>query len=132
MSEEKVTGGCLCGAVRFEASLPSLWCAHCHCSQCQRYHGAPVVTWIGFNSDGFRITVGENTLRWFLSSPPAQRGFCGDCGSSFLFKSEKYPAEMHVSLTNLSQPADRLPECHVHYDTHAAWLELADELPRRV
>lgn len=130
MAEEKVSGACLCGAVRFEASLPSLWCAHCHCSQCQRYHGAPVVTWIGFNSDDFRITAGADTLRWFRSSTPAQRGFCGDCGSSFLFQSEKYPAEMHISLTNISDPVDRQPEGHVHFDTRAAWLELADTLPR--
>jgi hypothetical protein len=132
MSDEFVTGACLCGAVVFEATLPSLWCAHCHCTQCQRFHGAPVVTWVGFNSDSFRITVGENSLRWYRSSAPAQRGFCGDCGSSFLFQSERWPGEMHVCLTNLQGPIDREPESHVHYDTHVPWMSLADDLPRRV
>ena len=42
---EKVSGGCLCGAVRFTAKLPSKWCAHCHCSLCRKAHGAGYVTW---------------------------------------------------------------------------------------
>ena len=38
--ENKVTGGCFCGAVGFTLALPSKWCAHCHCSMCRRVHGA--------------------------------------------------------------------------------------------
>ena len=38
-------GGCLCGAVRFTVTLPSLFCGHCHCTLCQRSHGAGYVTW---------------------------------------------------------------------------------------
>jgi hypothetical protein len=132
VNAETVSGACLCGAVRFEASLPSLWCAHCHCSQCQRFHGAPVVTWVGFKAEGFRVTVGENLLRWYSSSALARRGFCGDCGSSFLFQSEKWPGEMHVSRTNVLDPLDREPEGHVHFDSHVPYLELGDELPRKV
>ena len=131
MSQE-VVGGCLCGAVRFAAELPSLWCAHCHCTQCQRYHGAPLVTWVGFQRSKFRITVGESCLRWYCSSAPAKRGFCDKCGSSFLFQSERWPDEMHVSLTNLQDPIDRQPEGHVHFDSHVDWLELADDLPRKL
>jgi hypothetical protein len=131
MSDKTVNGACLCGAVKFEVTLPSLWCAHCHCTQCQRFHGAPLVTWVGFDGDSFRVTAGENTLRWYRSSAPAQRGFCGDCGSSILFRSERWPGEMHVCLTNLVDPIDREPESHAHYDAHVPWLILGDELPRR-
>lgn len=132
MSEQKISGACLCGVLRFEADLPSLWCSHCHCSQCQRYHGAPVVTWVGFAEDRFRITVGEHALRWYRSSPSAERGFCGECGSSLLFRSTRHPGEMHVSLTNLKGPLDREPEAHVHCDTQVSWLHLADDLPRKI
>ena len=132
MSQKLVGGSCLCGAVIFQVTLPSLWCAHCHCTQCQRFHGAPVVTWLGVKEEGFQVTVGENCLRWYASSAPARRGFCGECGSSFLFQSEKWPGEMHISLTNIHDAVDREPEAHVHYDTHAGWLSLADELPRKL
>ena len=128
---DSVSGGCLCGAVMFEARLPSLWCEHCHCTQCQRFHGAPLVTWVGFSEESVEFTVGENRLTWFASSPAAQRGFCGVCGSSFLFRSEKWPGELHISLTNIHEPIDREPAGHVHYSSHVGWLELGDELPRK-
>jgi len=131
MADSSVKGSCLCGAVQFEAELPSLWCAHCHCTMCQRFHGAPVVTWVGFRADGFRVTAGESTLRWYHSSAPARRGFCGECGSSFLFCSEKWPDQVHVCLTNLQGPIDREPEGHVYYASHVPWLQLADDLPRQ-
>jgi hypothetical protein len=130
MENKTVGGSCLCGAVSFKAQLPSLWCAHCHCSQCQRFHGAALVTWVGFSKATFEIVGPGESLRWYRSSPPAQRGFCMACGSSLLFQSQKYPREMHVSLSNLHHPIDRLPQRHVHFDTHVPWLELADDLPR--
>ena len=131
MAGKTVSGGCLCGTVRFDARLPSLWCAHCHCSQCQRFHGAPLVTWVGFRTDAVTFSVGENAISWFASSPPAQRGFCSRCGSSFLFRSEKWPGELHISLTNIVGPIDRNPEGHVFYSSHVPWLTLGDTLPRK-
>jgi len=91
-----------------------------------------MVAWAGFDADSFAVTVGKNRLRWYHSSAPARRGFCGECGSSFLFKSEKWPGEVHVCLTNLQGPIDREPETHVHYGSHVPWLESADDLPRTV
>ena len=77
-----VTGGCLCGAVEFELKLPSKWCGHCHCSMCQRAHGAGYVTWAGFESDHFILKKGDHHLEWFESSTGARRGFCSTCGST--------------------------------------------------
>ncbi len=132
MPEKTVSGSCLCGAVRLKAALPSLWCAHCHCSMCQRFHGAGVVTWVGFHKDSVTFEHGEEKITWYHSSPQAQRGFCATCGSSFLFRSERWPDELHICLTNMHGPVDREPEGHVFYDTHVSWLELGDELPRKV
>lgn len=132
MPDNTVSGSCLCGAVRFEVTLPSLWCAHCHCSMCQRYHGAPVVTWAGFKTDDVEFTLGENRISWFHSSPQAQRGSCATCGSSFLFRSERWPDELHICLANFHGPIDREPEGHVYYDSHVPWLQLGDDLPRKV
>ena len=131
-SDQTAKGACLCGEVQFEVSLPTLWCGHCHCTQCQRYHGAPLVTWVGVSQDQFQVTQGEHKLSWHASSAPARRGFCGECGSSFLFQSEKWPGEMHISLPNFKDPIDREPEGHTHFDTHCSWLALNDDLPRKI
>ena len=58
MTAAVVTGSCLCGAVSFEFELPTLFAGHCHCTMCQRAHGAGFVTWVGVREDGFRITAG--------------------------------------------------------------------------
>ncbi len=53
MSEFK--GQCMCGALRFVAAAPSLWCAHCHRRFCRQAHGAAFVTWVAFPQASVRI-----------------------------------------------------------------------------
>jgi hypothetical protein len=123
-----VTGGCLCGAVRFSAELPSKWCAHCHCTMCRRAHGAGYVTWVGFEEPQFRLDEGAEHLRWYASSAEAQRGFCDTCGSTMLFRSSKWPGEIHIALANIADPIDRQPQANVFHDTHVDWMPLDDAL----
>jgi hypothetical protein len=116
-----VAGGCFCGAVRFAIDLPSKWCAHCHCSMCRRIHGAGYVTWVGVDSEHFRLLADEQ-LQWFVSSPGARRGFCKICGSSMLFESERWSGETHVALACLDDAIDRQPQAHAFYASHVDWM----------
>lgn len=127
---QRIPGACLCGAVQFSIGLPSHWCAHCHCSMCQRAHGSAFVTWVGVPAQRFELTD-ATTLHWFLSSPGAERGFCGRCGSSMFFRSARWPGEVHVTLANLQAPIDRAPQVHVFHDAHVDWVMLGDVLPRK-
>ncbi len=124
-------GSCRCGAVGFEVRMPTLWCAHCHCTQCRRSHGAAFVTWFGIAEDQFRLDGDGATLRWYQSSPEAQRGFCSQCGTPMLFRSSRWPGEMHVALAVMDEPIDRAPQAHVFHDTHVDWMTLGDDLPRK-
>lgn len=79
-------GACHCGAVRFEVEGPIRDALACHCTQCRKVSGhywaaasVPVAKW--------RVTEGRG-LRWFRSSPVAQRGFCGDCGATLFWLPE--------------------------------------------
>jgi hypothetical protein len=121
-------GGCLCGAVRFEITLPSKWCAHCHCSMCRRAHGAGFVTWFGMQEDRFRIVRGEDRLVRFASSEHAWRGFCSTCGSTMLFAGDRWPGEMHVALACLDGELDRAPVANTYWDVHVPWVEGFDGL----
>lgn len=123
-----VRGGCLCGALQFEADLPSKWCAHCHCSICRKAHGAGYVTWVGFNSAHFRLVAGDHHLRWYPSSPGARRGFCKTCGSTLLFEEKRNPGETCITLANIDDPIDRVPEMHACYDDHVNWIPVDDAL----
>lgn len=125
-------GQCLCGDLRFEADFPTEWVAHCHCSLCQRAHGAPVVTWVGFGTEAVTIDDPQARLRWYESTHGAERGFCSRCGSTLFFRSERWPGELHVVRSNFTGPVDREPQVHVYVDTQAPWLHLAEDgLPRK-
>jgi hypothetical protein len=124
-------GGCLCGAVRFEVTAPTNWCAHCHCSLCRRAHGAAFVTWFGVDHGRFALRAGEDELIWYRSTPPARRGFCSRCGSTLFFASERWPEEIHIALAAMDGAIDREPAAHVFYDSHVPWVALGDSLPRR-
>jgi len=126
--EDSVTGGCLCGAVRFQARFPSKWCAHCHCSMCRKEHGAGYVTWAGFEESQFELLQGANQLIWYRSSAPAERGFCSQCGSSMLFRSQRWPGEIHVALGCLDGPIDRQPAAHIFHDSRVDWVAIDDAL----
>ena len=125
---KQTSGSCFCGAIRFSATLPSKWCAHCHCSMCRKAHGAGYVTWVGFEADQVRITCDEDILTWFDSSAGAQRGFCGKCGSSLFFRSERWAGELHIALACMDEPIDRQPQANVFFDEHVDWMPVDNTL----
>lgn len=131
MNPTSTSGDCLCGAVSFSAILPSRWVAHCHCTRCQRAHGAAFVTWAGFDRQNVSIQDREGSLRWFSAPGGGDRAFCARCGSSLFFRSDQWPGELHIARALFKQPLDREPEMHGYYDTHVDWVVVSDELPRK-
>ncbi len=128
---EPVIGGCLCGAVRFELQLPTKWVAHCHCSMCQRAHGAGFVTWASVPATQLRIVEGDDHLARYRSSDAAVRSFCKTCGSSLFFESTHWPGEIHVARANIPGELDRAPQAHAFFSDKAAWVTVDDDLPKR-
>ena len=107
-TKKTVHGGCLCGAVRFEAT------------------GGPVVAYVSFPAERVRWTLGER--KRYESSPGYFRGFCSDCGTSLTCEPPRGVVEFHIST--LDNPNDYPPIEHVHHNRRIAWFEVADELPR--
>ena len=129
--QDTFRGLCLCGAVGVHFDAPTLWCAHCHCTLCQRAHGAAFVTWVGAAAARTRILDPKEHLCWYASSADSERGFCDRCGSTLFFRSERWPGELHIVLANVAGEIDREPTSHVHWDTHAAWCAVNDDLEKR-
>ena len=123
-------GRCLCGKISFVLDFPSKWVAHCHCTRCQRAHGAAFVTWVGAETAQLHIDDQDSLLRWYVAQF-GQRAFCGNCGSSLFFKGVGWPGEVHIARAMFTDPLDREPVMHAYYDTHVSWISLADELPRK-
>jgi hypothetical protein len=131
MNEEtKRTGGCMCGAVRYEASGEPFSVAHCHCHSCRKHTGAPVVTLAGYLKDQVRFSGAERSL--YESSPGALRAYCSRCGSPLAWEGDGGDLgpiiELHVS--SFDQPEALAPTAHAFYPERLPWFDIADDLPR--
>ena len=124
----RYSGGCLCGAVRFEVSGPGSNLCYCHCNSCRRAAGAPAVAWGTFAYGGFRVTRG--TLTEYRSSPPVRRGFCAACGGALTYRHEARAGEIDVTLASLDEAASLAPRMHVWVGDKLPWVLIADDLPQ--
>lgn len=131
MSSSEARGACLCGGVSFTAGLPSKWVAHCHCTRCQRAHGAAFVTFVGLEEQRVQLRDPDHLLRWHHAKEGGSRGFCSNCGSPMFFKAAAWPGELHIARALFTDPIDREPQAHAYYDTHVGWVALGDQLPRK-
>jgi hypothetical protein len=126
----KVQGSCLCGTVRFEVTPPSRFCAHCHCGNCRRAHGAAFVTWAGFKDEQVRVTAGRDRLIDYRTDTDATRTFCGRCGATLFYRGPRWAGEIHVARANIDGEIDRQPSAHVYVDSRARWWTIDDDLPQ--
>lgn len=117
------SGGCLCGAVRFEADGPAKWTAYCHCQSCRKHTGAPVSAFAGFEREQIRWR-GE-PLAAYASSPGVSRSFCATCGSTLGYEGERWPTEFHVHVGAFDNPAAFPPTGHAFPEERVPWLHLA-------
>jgi hypothetical protein len=130
-SEAKVAaGGCMCGALRYEAIGEPISVIHCHCLSCRRHTGAPVVTLVGLKKDQVRFTKGQRSL--YESSPGVGRAFCNECGTPLTWEGdgEELGPLIEIHISTLDDPNAFIPECHVHDGERIAWFDIADALPR--
>ena len=122
------TGGCQCGAVRFEALGSPKWVAHCHCEDCRRAIAAALATYAGFKKEQVRF-LNEAPVS-YQSSPGVTRRFCPKCGTPISYEGERWPDEIHLFVCAFDDPSAYEPEAHVYVAEQLSWLHLADDLPR--
>jgi hypothetical protein len=126
-----LTGGCGCGAVRFEITEPLGQAVYCHCTRCQRRTGAAAGASARVAPGSFAITAGEEHLRAWSPGDGFDKVFCGECGSAVLVRD---PANGEVAMVRLGEidgdPGVR-PSAHQFVAYAAAWEPLPDDgLPR--
>jgi hypothetical protein len=127
-----LTGGCLCGAVRFEIDAPLQSAGYCHCTRCQRRSGTAASPQARIAPGSLHITSGEDQVRSF---EPPDHGFaklyCAGCGAQ-LFSRD--PADGELKSVRLgvfdSDPGIR-PQYRQFVDYAVPWEPIPDDgLPR--
>ncbi len=129
MSEKTLpmTGGCLCSAVRYEATeLPSS-VTYCHCRMCQRWSGSAMVVAAKFPREAVTFTQGQPNF--YKSSDFGERAFCTNCGTPIVFRYVGLDT-IYISVGTLDHPEDAPPTIHTCIESKVPWLHIDDDLPR--
>ncbi|WP_373488133.1 GFA family protein [Blastomonas sp.] len=131
MSE--AAGGCHCGAVRYAVAAPAddaepVRTALCHCTDCQRCAGAPVVGWTAVPSGSFRLTSGTPAV--YRSSEYARRSFCPQCGTGLFYVNEVVlPGIVDIQTATFDDASAFPAMAHIQTAEQLAWMGTAHELP---
>ncbi len=120
-----ITGGCNCGAVRFEVAEPFEASMYCHCTRCQRRTGTAASVNARTTPEAFRIVQGEDRLRaWDPPDDGAAKYFCGDCGSALFSRS---PQSVGIRLGAIDGDPGIRPTYRQYVAYAAAWEPIPDD-----
>ncbi|TDR82264.1 GFA family protein [Paludibacterium purpuratum] len=118
--QEQLTGGCLCGSIRYVVrGLPS-YLTHCHCPTCRKASGAAFLTWFTVRSS--EVEWRGEPLALYRSSAAVERGFCRRCGTSLSYRHESDPGEIDLTLCSLDRPDLLRPEHHTWWESRLDWV----------
>lgn len=121
-------GQCHCGRIQYEMPAEVIHHVLCHCSDCRRHAGAPMVGWAMLAADKVKI---DGIPKVYKSSDHGRRLFCGECGTGLFYVNEEIlPGMIDVQTCTLDQP-DALP-VQMHFQTaeQVAWMATAHDLPK--
>ena len=127
-----MSGGCACGAVRYECSAAPLASFNCHCRDCQRETGSAFAAIIMVPTAAFRVVRGEP--RYFGvkadSGFVTKRAFCAECGSSLFGDPERVPALRTIRVGSLDDPSGFRPARDIYTASAQPWDFMNPDLPK--
>jgi hypothetical protein len=131
MADEPLTGGCLCGGVRFELTEPPVSASYCHCTRCQRRTGTAASANARIVPGSLKIIRGEDLLRAFEPPDGSAKVFCSNCGSALWARRRDDGEPLSVRLGAFDGDPGIRPSYHQYVAYAAPWEPLPDDgLPR--
>jgi hypothetical protein len=131
MTDLPLSGGCLCGGVRFELSEPLVVAGWCHCTRCQRRTGTSGSVQARIAPGSLRILAGEELLRAYEPPDGFLKIFCSVCGSSMWSQSREDPEVIAIRLGVFDGDPGIRASARQFVDDAAVWDALPDDgLPR--
>lgn len=124
------SGGCLCGAVRYQSSVGPQMVGHCHCVDCRKSSGTGHCTHVVIPEDAFTVS-GEVK---FYDNPAdsgniVSRGFCPICGSAVYSTNSAMPGMVFTRASSLDDPEIARPQMVVYASRAPSWDYVDPELP---
>ena len=129
--DSRLTGGCNCGAVRFEVSATPARASYCHCRRCQRRTGSAASAQAHPAPGSFRIVAGEQALRAWKPDGGGEKWFCGRCGSALFARNLAHPDPIGIRMGAFDRDPGVRPSVRQFVRYAAAWEPIPDDgLPR--
>ncbi len=128
MADVKKTGGCQCGAIRYEITGTPVRTLACHCTDCQKQSGSAFGMTLVINEDDFRLTKGE--LKTFTSTTDSGREklgtFCPDCGSRIYHQLEARKGMVSLKPGTLDDTTGLEPDMHIWTIQKQPWVVIPE------
>jgi hypothetical protein len=125
-----LTGGCLCGGVRYEIDEPLVSASYCHCTRCQRRSGTAASAQARTVPGSVRIVAGEELVAEWVPPDGSPKCFCTACGGALWSRNAETGA-LGVRLGTFDGDPGIRPQWHQYVAYAAAWEPLPDDgLPR--
>ena len=126
-----ITGGCLCGAVRYTAEADPTTATVCHCRDCQKFTGSAFAALVLVRKE--KLTL-NGTLKTFSSiggsGNPILRHFCPECGSSIAEEPGTRPDILVLNVGTFDNPATAKPSREIFRDDALPWVEVHGDIHR--
>lgn len=130
MTDLPLTGGCMCGAVRYEVTEPLVSASYCHCTRCQRRTGGAASASGRVAPGSLRVVSGEDLVAEWVPDEGFAKCFCSACGSALWSRHPKTGATSVRLGTFDGDPGIR-PQWHQFVAYAASWEAIPDDgLPR--
>jgi len=127
-----LTGGCLCGGVRYEVTAPFVSASYCHCTRCQRRTGTAASAQARTGPGALRILQGEELVgEWVPPDEGWAKCFCSACGGALWSRSREIPPVFSVRLGSVDGDPGIRPSFRQFVAYAASWEPIPDDgLPR--
>jgi hypothetical protein len=122
-----ISGGCLCGKIRFTANTEPAFVGVCHCRSCQRNSGSAFAVVLGFPAAAVSMQ-GELKTDTGDSGKSLYRRFCPECGSSISSEVEMMPGMILLKAGALDDPSAVKPGVQIYCDSAQSWVSLGGEM----
>jgi hypothetical protein len=128
VSEDAISGGCLCGSVRFELSEPPLEAGYCHCTRCQRRTGNASSAQARIDGRTFRLLSGEQAVKaWRHPEGGFEKLFCRECGAQLFSRNPDDPKQMSVRMSAFDEDPGVRPSWRAFVANAAPWEPVPDD-----
>jgi hypothetical protein len=120
-----ITGGCLCGAVRYAASAEPIYAGLCYCADCRRASGSGFIPFMGFRAEHLTISgaTRPSHARAF-NGGVATRNHCAECGSLVFGGVHGESDEHTIYAGSLDDPSHFVPKVALFVRDRPAWAEV--------